>query len=371
MTTENEEVTNEETSREDDVAAAFDKHEAVESSAEGTAPEKSAAEPPPVVDGENERPEKNVAEKPATDGRDAAGRFAPRTAQTGQPDTSLAPQVEDKLVRAPASWKPEEAQHWTKAPKEVREAVMRREAEIQRGMQEASSSRRAVETIQEVIGPYVHNLQAAKSDAVTAIKTFFQYDNTLRHGTNLEKAQMMTQLIKNYGVDIEALDSALAGAAPRPEDATQSAIQQALQRELAPIREMMANQRRAQEQHQMQVQENVRTDLGRFAETNPHFDAVRIDMADLLDIAAAQGRELTLKEAYERACWQNPQIRSILLAEQSRTAGKTQTQQAQQARRAAVSVRNTPVAAAGAANSGKRSRLDDIAAAFDAHAGGE
>lgn len=368
---------NVESSRTDDIAAAFEHHEAEtpEVEQQTAAPTDTAA---PATEGDPSSAEKDAAAD-GTRSRDATGRFAPRSgAKTPVDAAPAAPTTEqataptvDRLAKAPASWKAEEHAHWTAMPAAAREAVMRREVETNRALQESAEARKGLHTLQETISPYLNNIRAANTDPVTAIKTFFGYDNTLRHGTNLEKAQAITGLIKAYNVDIEALDSTLAGVAPAPEHAQQNAIQQALQRELAPMREFLASQQRAQAAASEQTRTTVATDLQRFASENPHYQAVRMDMADLLDLAAARGKQITLKEAYEAACWQSPQIRSILMVEQSRSAGETRNTAAQRARNAAVSVRTTPVTAAGSASAKGRSRVDDIAAAFDAQAGQE
>ena len=177
-------ITNEESTREDDVAAAFDKHEtdAPDVEAQSSAPDtegkpiEAAGDTPQVPDANPET---------STNGRDAAGRFAPKSGAAPAVDTApTTPGADDRLAKAPVSLKPEEAAHWKNTPKEIREAVLRREAETSRALQDSAEARRGITTMQEAISPYIPNLRAAGTDPVTAIKTFFNYDNTLRHGTN-------------------------------------------------------------------------------------------------------------------------------------------------------------------------------------------
>jgi len=246
---------------------------------------------------------------------------------------------------------------------------MRREVEINRTLQETATSRRAVESMQQVVAPYINNIRAANGgDVVGAMRQFFDYDNRLRHGTQLEKAQAITSLIKGYGIDIQALDNALAGAAPRPEDTQQSMaaqqaaqVQQLLQRELAPFRQMMAAQQAAQVGQVNQTIEQFATDPA-----HPYFTDVQGPMADLLEIAERQGRALSLKDAYDAACWQNSEIRAILLKGVASQSSATAGQAAQRAKAAAVGVKSGPRATLGTAvEDANRSRADDVAAAFD------
>ena len=334
---------------------------------------------------------------PREDGRDAVGRFAPKrneteteapadkpvvtemvTTETGdKPTTEAAP---ERLPNAPQSWKPEEREHWKQMPVAAREAVARREAEIVRGLSEASEAKRGIEAIRGVIAPYMANIQAANGgDVVGSMKAFFDYDNRLRHGNQIEKAQAVTALIKSYGVDINALDSELAGAPHDPRTQQQTELQAALQRELAPMQQHLQQlQARDQERTQYSQQQfttKVASAIDQFAAQpeNKHFHTVASDMADILDFVSGRGQNMSLKEAYETACWQNPKVRSMMIAEQQNQTIGERTQTAHRARQAAVGVTGSPRVGAlpVVAGGGKDDRLGDIRAAFDAQAGRE
>lgn len=373
------ESSTESTSSRDDVAAAFDAIEARDTPAPEPA-STPAPEPPAAAE-----PAPAPAPDSAHEGRDALGRFTPKReatpvapSQTPPPAPAPAPETPRHLTRPPASWSSQEAAHWDKTPLEVREAVARREHEVQRVMQEAATARNGLSTLQQVIAPYIPNIQAANGgDVVGAIKEFFSYDNRLRHGSQIEKAKAAVQLIRGYGVDIRALDDELAGDQHSPETAQQHAIQAALQRELGPLRQHLMQQEQARQQaereQQVMLAQEVDQGLQNFASNaaHPHYHEVRRDMADLLEMSAMQGKRLTLQDAYERACWQNPSVRNILIAGQQSAGAQAQHQAAQRARAAAVGVRNAPRAGApaNAPAPENRSRADDIAAAFAAHAG--
>ena len=328
----------------------------------------------------------------STEGRDALGRFAPKrtdaapaqpeldrdgTATPPTQDAALKPEAPEatQFAQAPASWKPEEKAHWEKLPTEARATIMRREVEINRAMQESVEARRGVDAMRGVVGPYMANIQAANGgDVVGAMKTFFDYDNRLRHGTQIEKARAVTALIKGYGVDINALDTELAGAQHSPQQQQQTELQAALQRELAPFRSYLSQQQQAQATAQAAAVADVESGLAQFGAAHPHYEAVRNTMADIIDIASAQGRQVTVAEAYEAACWQTPQIRAMMIKEQAGPAAKTQA--AQRARAAAVGVRTAPRAGGGAPNEAKGAgarddRGADIRAAIDEMEGRE
>lgn len=331
---------------------------------------------------------------PREDGRDAVGRFAPKkndvateapiteaapVSTEGTPKTDAEPApVAERLPNAPQSWKPEEREAWKAMPVSAREAVARREAEIVRGLSEASEAKRGIEAIRGVIAPYMANIQAANGgDVVGSMKAFFDYDNRLRHGNQIEKAQAVTALIKSYGVDINALDSELAGAPHDPRTQQQTELQAALQRELAPMRQHMMMLQQQEQQRaqyaQQQVTTQVSSAIDQFAAQpeNKHFQTVAADMADILDFVAARGQNMSLKEAYETACWQNPKVRSMMIQEQQNQTAGERTQTAHRARQAAVGVTGSPRVGALPVVGGKDDRLSDIRAAFDAQAGRE
>jgi len=366
----------EETTIRDALESAFDAADAAQPSEKPEAPAGEQSAPP--------EGEQAARAAKAARARDEKGRFqpkigeqpgapaAPAAAAGEQPAAAAGEQPPKGTPYAPASWSPAEREAWETVPPAAKEAIARRELEINRALQETTTSRRALESLQGVVSPYLQNIRAANGgDVVGAMKQFFEYDNRLRHGTQLEKAQAITALIKGYGVDIQALDNSLAGAAPNPQHAQQSAaaaqqaaVQRLLQQELAPFRQMMQAQQQATAGRINQTIEQFATDP-----KNKHFAVVQGPMADLLELAERQNRQMSLQDAYDAACWQNPEIRTILLKEVASQSAGTGTQAAQRARAVAVGIKSGPRATLpGAGGNANNSRLDDLAAAFDKHA---
>jgi len=65
-------------------------------------------------------------------------------------------------------------------------------------------------------------------------------------------------------------------------------------------------------------------------------------MADLMDLATKRGQSLSLKDAYDRACWANPEIRNVIGQRRERERAQQTNQVTQKARSAAVSVGGSP-----------------------------
>jgi hypothetical protein len=68
---------------------------------------------------------------------------------------------------------------------------------------------------------------------------------------------------------------------------------------------------------------------------NEFYNDVRSDMADLLDLANNRGQDMTLQQAYDKACAMHPQISQIMASRAARN-------NAQDKRRAAASISGSP-----------------------------
>lgn len=302
-----------------------------------------------------------AAEKPAapaTEGRarDESGRFAAK-----QEEAHAAP-VEPTATptRNPfSSWKPDAQQALMKAergealtPEElklVRIEAERRESDFHRGVSEFKSHSERAKAYDNAIAPYQQHLQKLGVDAPTAISALMRADVTLRTSDPATKAQYFAQIAREYGIDLGQVQN------PQPVDPqTQFLMQQ--------LNELRQQQQMWQNQTQQQEQARIQNELQAFVTPErPHFDAVRNDMADLLET----GKAKNLQEAYDMAVWMRPDVRQTLIEQQlADTQRKTLEQaQAQRAKTAAVSVKgSSPNGAGGQPVTG--SLRDLIAAQF-------
>lgn len=289
-----------------------------------------------------------LAERP----RDEKGKFAKADKAAEAPaeqsqEITPGPKSGPKGDKAPASWRPEEREHWGKLPAEVRAVVSRREQEIQRTLQENAEARRNVEALARTIAPYEAYIRAENASPLQAIDNLMATAVKLRTGTAQELATMMAGLVQQFGTGrfgnqfVELLDGALAGAAPRV-DPQQQALQQAVQQQLAPVQQFMSQFQQAQAMQQQQLVTQASSEVETFIGGTEFGEDVRDEMADLMEVAAKRGRELSLQDAYRQACLANPRVRAVL---EQRAKAKTAQQgntAAQRARAAAVSVSGAP-----------------------------
>jgi hypothetical protein len=130
----------------------------------------------------------------------------------------------------------------------------------------------------------------------------------LQNGSPADKAVKMAQLISHYGVDIEALDSALVGEAPQNPQAHE--LQQLIDQKMQPVNQLLQRLDQTQSANQQRVQQEAAQEVASFK--GEFLSDVRNDMADLIDMAAARGQQMTLQEAYDKAVILRPDLQKIL-----------------------------------------------------------
>lgn len=283
-----------------------------------------------------------LAEGKEDDGkpRDEQGKFKARD-EGIQAGPKSGPKAQGE--RAPASWKPEAREHWAQLPENVRAEVARRESEVARTLQESAEARKTAEAVMKTIEPYQAFIKAENSNPIQAIDNLMSTAARLRTGTAPELAQLVAGIVNQYGTGrfgnafIEMLDSALAGQAPR-QDPQQIAIEQVLNQRLAPMQNMLTQFQQAQMAQQQQVAQAAQSEVQNFLDQAEFGNDVREDMADLLETAQRRGQNMSLQDAYKKACLMNDNVRSVLTQRVRAKGAQQTTQAAQKARSAAVQV---------------------------------
>lgn len=318
--------------------------------------------------------------------RDSLGRFVPKAkAEEGDnasaaaaapvvpPSDGAAPALDTQAAAAPqaiqppASLSPVAREHWAQVPPAVQAEVARREVEMQRFVNDTAQHRQIADAFVQAIQPFQMAIQAEGVDPITAVANLMQIGSRLRFGTPSEKASTVAQIIKAYGVDIQALDSTLAGEAPQaqPNGADPRYIQQLVQQQLAPF--MQAAQQRQQAAAQ-QIEVTTRTTMDQFARDpkNEFFNDLRGIMADMIEVADRQGLQLSLEDAYSRAAALHPEVSRVMLARQQGVNAQKLTAAARTAKASAVSVRGS--APVGNPNAAEPSSIrESIEAAIESH----
>lgn len=244
------------------------------------------ASPEPVVDATPE-----VTPEVAEPAKDAAP----------EPAATVEPPAAEKIDPPPGSWKPSEKSHWDKLPADVRAAVKRREAETSRAFQQTADARKAYDTLGEIFTPYVGLMQrhGIRDPLREIVQPLIQTRAALEAGTPEQKAALLVQLIDQFKVDTDVMNEIYNdpkrvpgqnrhAAPPPPQPVNFREIP-----ELAPLFGLA-------EQVTARRQQQARAEIEKIA-SDPNFEDLREDTADILEKAARRGEELSIEEAYRRA----------------------------------------------------------------------
>lgn len=219
-------------------------------------------------------------------------------ADTSQPPPSPADQ-------APGSWKAAEKAEWDKIPPTARAAIRRREAEATRAFQVSTEARRHADEYQKVLHPFEPLIQARGiTDPLNqVIKPILQIRAALEIGSPQQKAQLVANMVRDFGIDVSELDAAITNHIKNP-GAAQAAAPMAppppSYRTSPELQPLFALAERLAQRSQAAAAEAVAS-----VEELPNFEELREDMADIMERADRAGREITIQQAYDRAAVMN------------------------------------------------------------------
>ncbi|NOQ49998.1 MAG: hypothetical protein GQ553_05010 [Nitrosomonadaceae bacterium] len=251
---------------------------------------------------------------------------------------------------APVSWTPAAREHWGGIPPQAQEEIIKREGDIARGLQQASGHKRVADEYFKTVAPFQQYIQAAGSTPAQAITELMTTASQLTAGSPAKKAQVVQNIINEYGVDITMLDSLLAGQ-PVADDPN-APLLASIDERLAPINDFMGTVHQGRQEQAQEVTQEASTELGTFQQAHSEFyEDLREDMADLMEMATNRGRTMSLDQAYDHAANAHPEIGPILKQRVAAEAGKLDPASAAAKRNAASSIR-------GSANSGGGPQAD-------------
>lgn len=214
-------------------------------------------------------------------------------------EASPSPTPPADTTPAPVSWSTEERAAWATVPKPARDAIMRREGEMNRALQASSSARQRVAALESIAAPYKPLLDSYGVQVEQVIPSLLATRAALEVGTPQQKAQLVANLCADFGIDIQVLDNALssryANGTPTPQYGGGPPAMQSLQNhpDLQGLFGLAAQFKEAQTARAREVIATV--------EAQPHYEAVRFTMADLIDKAKEVGKTLDINVAYNLA----------------------------------------------------------------------
>lgn len=323
-----------------DVRAAFAQHAGTETQ------EPAAAETEPAQTQERARNER--------------GQFI-RADGTVDPDQSPAPAVTDTdkpvenivqpstAAEPPTSWSADAKAEWSKLSPALQQAVAKRESEISEGARRWSEKEKSYD---EMLTPVRAAAQRAGIDEREGLQKLIAANDFLER----DPQAAIVWLAQTYGVDLSKVPAEQPKASQPQVDPvvrqlhqTVSSLQQSIEaRETADLAQTI-NQFASQPGHE-------------------HFEAVKADMGRMLQTGQAKD----MQDAYDKAIWANPDIRTKLIADQNAAAETSRKAQQQatvdKARRGAISTSGSPAGGPASAPAFAGETVEDaVRAAFQQH----
>jgi hypothetical protein len=242
-------------------------------------------------------------------------------------------------LKAPASWKPQAREKWATVDADVKAEIHRREHEHQHTMQQAAGARQFVDAFERVVRPYEMFIRAENSTPLDAVDNLMRMAATMRTGSPSQKVDVVANIISQWGVDLQMLDSAMA-AHLQGHPAPHSGQQQQPMRDPR-VDQMLAQQASERQQATQYQAAQQAAEINAFAadQKNEFFSDVREVMADLMQMAAQRGQVMTMPDAYAKACQLDENVSKILTQRANARNAGANTQAALRAKRAAASVK--------------------------------
>jgi len=342
-------------------------HESLTEAFDQVVPAETPADVPAPVEtpAPEVKAETPALEAPKTDDRPRGpdGKFvkaeeAPKPKEEARPAEAPKP----KTPR-PQSWKKELEQHWETLPPEVQSYVQEREKQYQTGVSTYKTEADRARTINEAIAPFAPMLQRSNIPVDKWIQQMGIAHHLISAGTPQERVQTVAQIIRNNGIDAQALIQVLSGQQPTYQ-------QPQMQQQGTPLPQQgITPEQVEQTVQQALMKQQVEGAWSAFqadvaAGKFQHFEELKPTMAGLLQ----SGLATDYPSAYEAALAM-PQHRHLQQpAPQPQTppapAAPDKNQQAQRARSQAVSVKSSTPSTM-APSTGPKGLRDTLSDAFD------
>lgn len=293
-----------------------------------------------------------------TRSRDESGKFKPKE----EPVTTEAKQSPVKAkVNAPESWGSSVKSKWEILDPDVQAEIAKREADMHKMMTSPDGELQLGRKMKETIAPYMAIIQSEGGEPVSAVKDLLNTAYILRTAPPLQKAQLVQQVIQQYGIDMSLVGNN-QGQERQPDVLMQ------MYNELQSIKQSVNP-----ETLQKQLQERMEADTimrkiqdFRNDPANVHYAKVEDYMISIAPSIRAKNPaaspEEILKLSYQAACRADPDIYSTLEAEKQAAEVAKKSQEVAAKKRAASSLTGSPGVTVPNTGAPERSLREEIAA---------
>lgn len=281
---------------------------------------------------------------------------APAPAPTSTTAAAATDPNAPQALQPPKTWTKDALPFWSQTPPRVQAEILKREADMFRGLQQYREAAQVGQTFAKTLEPFVPAMQKFQLNPSDILKRALTAHLNLTLSPPEVKMRLFRGLAQDYGIDLEALMDDVPYEQPQVSQETL-----ALQQEVAQLRQALGG---LQQSHLDQRKTAVLADVNAFADNpeNIYFEELADDITQLLH----QGVATDLKDAYEKAIWLNPVVREKEVARQAaarQTKATTDeaTRIAEAKKATATNVRTQPRPASAKDDSSTGSMEDTIA----------
>ena len=292
--------------------------------------------------------------------RDDLGRFAHKSSEVvavvpTEPTKALPAVPAGERPPRPSSWKKDYWDDWDKLDPKVAKYVDQREKEYASGVSTYKQEAERAREIFDVIAPYQQLIEKEGGTPARAVQQLLNTAALLRTSDPQTKANLLLQVAQQYGVPLEYMFNGQTQA-PAQQDPQTAWLREQVQQLQGWKDNFVSTQEQA-------TQSQINQEIEDFKKDNPHFEAVREQMAGLLRAGLADD----LNSAYAKAVRMDDSLFEQSL--QERTTNTARQQHVAKAKAAAVSVKSSTPAAMTTPSTAKglRVQLEEV---FDASMNG-
>lgn len=276
-----------------------------------------------------------------------ASGAAPAAADPAKPSSETKPEGNTETAPQAASgppqaWRKEEKAIWEGLPDVAKAAILRREADTTKGVNELKTKYQEIDT---ALAPYQAVMTQNNVTPGQAVNQLFKWHMELA-GPN--KVQAFRDLAKNFGIDPATL------AAPPAPEVQAGADGNPIPETLRPVITNLETRLKSfEEQNAIAAQNAAKQTWVNWSKDKPHAEKVRALMANLINsdlalINAGQPQvsntikdgSIDMDAAYQAAIYAHPEVRTLLLQEEQTKRDNDAKAAAAKAKKAAVSMRS-------------------------------
>lgn len=242
-----------------------------------------------------------------------------------------APVVDEESEVPPQSWSGLQKERWKDIPAEARKYINQREKEFHAAVTKHDEERLFGKTMKDQFTPYMPLIESEGGTPEGAVRDYLNMAYIMRQGSPQQKAELVRNTMQQFNIDPRAV------IGQQGQQQQGNNVPPQVMQELQELKAKIAEKDTLQEQQEYsKVQEEITA-----FETNPaniYYNDVKAEMAALLQ----NGVAASLEDAYEKAIWAHPQIRSSLIAKQEATAKQERKKAVEAKKKAASSVKGSP-----------------------------